>query len=219
MADGKAVTIRTRKFMTNRLLSRKQFVSTLPFLISFHRRAKKNKKKKNFHWINLFYFDILVCIGNWCAPSWQGQCFQGRFEGVSFFFCFNPFVFQFFVFWVSFCGFWRRSWKRNCQRCMKWKTQIPFLCSSSAPILVGGSLQDLGWSMILLRTPRSLSPNTGLSGWVGFTFSFFFFFPSYVILVVVWNVVSSNCLFYVTGSIVWIIFSIIKRASVCFNRF
>ncbi|KAL5702455.1 ribosomal protein S24A [Ranunculus cassubicifolius] len=26
MADGKAITIRTRKFMTNRLLSRKQFV-------------------------------------------------------------------------------------------------------------------------------------------------------------------------------------------------
>lgn len=29
MADTKAVTIRTRKFMTNRLLSRKQFVSSI----------------------------------------------------------------------------------------------------------------------------------------------------------------------------------------------
>ncbi|PKA64483.1 40S ribosomal protein S24-2 [Apostasia shenzhenica] len=35
MADTKAVTIRTRKFMTNRLLSRKQFVSSGTYLAYF----------------------------------------------------------------------------------------------------------------------------------------------------------------------------------------
>lgn len=40
MADNKAVTIRTRKFMTNRLLSRKQFVSILTDLCLVYEKYK-----------------------------------------------------------------------------------------------------------------------------------------------------------------------------------
>ena len=45
MAD-KAVTIRTRKFMTNRLLSRKQFVSLSIVILTFKSFPFSPKKKK-----------------------------------------------------------------------------------------------------------------------------------------------------------------------------
>lgn len=176
MADGKAVTIRTRKFMTNRLLSRKQFVSTLPFLISFHRRAKKNKKKKNFHWINLFYFDILVCIGNWCAPSWQGQCFQGRFERVSFFFCFNPFVFQFFVFLGLILRVLKAELKEKLSKMYEVKDPNSIFVFKFRTHFGGGKSTGFGLIYDSVENAKKFEPKYRLIRVSWFYFLFFFFF-------------------------------------------
>lgn len=59
MADTKSVTIRTRKFMTNRLLSRKQFVSFDHILSFFHRI-----------FLSMFYY--------WTGIDWYLCSFRGR---------------------------------------------------------------------------------------------------------------------------------------------
>ena len=59
MADSKAVTIRTRKFMTNRLLSRKQFVS---FVVSYIVWSMRKSRSKEWKLIQMLYQYILQTL-------------------------------------------------------------------------------------------------------------------------------------------------------------
>lgn len=65
----------------------------------------------------------------------------------------------------------------------------------------GGKSTGFGLIYDSVENAKKFEPKYRLIRVSWFYFVFFFFFPSYVILVVLWNVVSSNCLFYVTGSI------------------
>lgn len=109
---------------------------------------------------------IWPCADYWCSSSRTGQCFQGR---SGFRILVSPFrmclgFFYLCIYWMCCPLFWRRNWRRSCLECMRLRTPMRFSCSSSVPISEVGSQLGLVWFMIPLRTRRSMSPSTGLSG-------------------------------------------------------
>lgn len=88
MADTKAVTIRTRKFMTNRLLSRKQFVSSilhtafvflnLDLYIGFHvdlfgfrETVLKENESSYLRFWSYYFFILFYFIGFTFCQVWE----------------------------------------------------------------------------------------------------------------------------------------------------